>query len=94
MEVTGSRQKSTIPDMGMEIPCLLTFTNADPHLLQKAKKLLTSKSFQDRPPEPRRNLKDNPEPRKDSKDKPKRKKVSESENPQLKKRKKESPAIS
>ena len=37
VEVTGPRQKSAIPDMGMEIPCLLSFTHTDPQLLQKAK---------------------------------------------------------
>ena len=43
VEVTGSRQKSTIPDMGMEIPCVLTITHSDPDLLEKAKKLLAIK---------------------------------------------------
>ena len=94
VEVTGPRQKSAIPDMGMKIPCLLSFTHTDPHLLQNAEKLVKSKTIQDRPPEPRRDLKDNPERIKDSKDTAKRKEISESKNAKPKKRKKESPAIS
>ena len=89
VEVTGPRQKSAIPDMGMEIPCLLSFTHADPNQLQEAKKLVMSKTTQENPPETKRNLKDNPECRKDSKDTPKRKKSSESKNAKPKKRKKE-----
>ena len=88
VEVTGPRQKSAIPDIGMESPCLLSFTHSDPHLLQKAKELVTSQTIQDRPPEPRRDLKDNPECRNDSKDTPKCKEISESKNAKPKKRKK------
>ena len=84
MEVTGPRQKSTIPDMGMEIPCVLTFTHSDPHLLEKAKKLLAIKGFEDKH-----------EPRKDPEDKPKYKKGSEGENnPKPKKRQKRNPVNS
>ena len=81
MEVTVPRQKSTILDVGMEIPCVLTFRHSDPHLLEKAKKLLAIKGFEDKP-----------EPTKDPKDKPKRKKGSEDEsNPKPKKRQKRNP---
>ena len=45
VEVTGPRQKSIQPDMGMEIPCTLTFTYGDLQLLEKAKELLGKKSF-------------------------------------------------
>ena len=45
VEVTGPRQKSTQPDMGMAIPCTLTFTYGDLQLLEKAKELLGKKSF-------------------------------------------------
>ena len=92
--MTGPRQKSAIPDIGMESPCLLGFSRTDPHLLQKAKELVTSKTIQDRPPELRRDLKDNPERRKDSKDTPKCKEISESKNAKPKKRKKESLVVS
>ena len=67
--MTGPRQKSRIPDVRMEIPRVLTFTHSDPHLLEKAKKLLAIKGFEDKH-----------EPRKDHEDKPKRKKGSEGEN--------------
>ena len=40
-----SRQKSTQLDMGMEIPCILTFTCEDLHILDKAKELLARKDF-------------------------------------------------
>ena len=55
VEVTGPRQKSTIPDMGMEIPCVYTFTHRDPLLLKKAIKLLAIKGFEgENKPEPKK----------------------------------------
>jgi len=51
VEVTGPRQKSTMPDKGMEIPALLIFKHSDPLLLDKAKKLLEVKGFKDKPRE-------------------------------------------
>ena len=45
VEVTGPRQKSTQPDIGMEIPCMLTFTCEDLHTLEKAKELLLRRGF-------------------------------------------------
>jgi len=66
--VTGPRQKFAIPDMSMEIPCVLTFTHSDPHILEKAKKLLETKGF-----------KDKLESIENHKNKPKRKKGSQDE---------------
>ena len=45
VEVTGPRQKSTQVDMGIEIPCMLTFAHEDVRLLEKARELLEKKAF-------------------------------------------------
>lgn len=45
VEVTGPRQKSTMPDRGMEIPALLIFKHSDPLLLERQKKTLRSQGF-------------------------------------------------
>ena len=52
VEVTGPRQKSTQPDMGMEIPCTLMFTYGNLQLLEKAKELLGEKGFKAETEEP------------------------------------------
>lgn len=47
--VTGERKRSALPQGGMEIPCVLLLKHANEMIVQKAKKLLSEKGFQETP---------------------------------------------
>ena len=46
VEVTGRRRRSTKPEGGMEIPCILTLRHAEEKILHKAKELLVKERAQ------------------------------------------------
>ncbi len=48
---TGERKRSGLPQGGMEIPCVLLLEHVEEKILNKARKLLSEKGFQEAPVE-------------------------------------------